>query len=73
MKASISLVVFAVATFGMGAAIESRQNTWGPYTCPTREQCEASCEAAGLARISVDVVYAASDCNNAWTNCACDY
>ncbi|CCD54508.1 hypothetical protein BofuT4_uP125560.1 [Botrytis cinerea T4] len=51
MKASISLVVLAMATFGMGAAIESRQSSWGPYTCPTKAQCEASCEAAGLASI----------------------
>ncbi|KAF7922852.1 uncharacterized protein EAE97_011016 [Botrytis byssoidea] len=66
MKASISLVVFAIATLGMGSVIENRQNSWGPYTCPTKAQCEASCEAAGL-------VYAANDCNNAWVNCACDY
>ncbi|TGO36495.1 hypothetical protein BHYA_0123g00230 [Botrytis hyacinthi] len=72
MKASISLVVLAIATFGMGSATESRQNNWGPYTCPTRAQCEASCEAAGLASISVNIAYAASDCNNAYVNCACN-
>ncbi|TGO17512.1 hypothetical protein BTUL_0017g00930 [Botrytis tulipae] len=72
MKASISLIVLAIATLGMGSVIESRQNSWGPYTCPTKAQCEASCEAAGLASISVDMVYAANDCNNAYVNCACN-
>ncbi|KAH7379560.1 hypothetical protein BKA66DRAFT_466279 [Pyrenochaeta sp. MPI-SDFR-AT-0127] len=65
MKAFTPLVVLALATFGMGAAVERRQ-TWGPWTCPTKQQCEATCIAAGL-------VYSAHDCNNAWTNCACNY
>ncbi|PSN75232.1 hypothetical protein BS50DRAFT_512800 [Corynespora cassiicola Philippines] len=64
MKAFTSLIVLAMAVVGMGASIERRQ-TWGPNTCPTKAQCEASCKAAGLE-------YAAHDCNDAWVNCACN-
>ncbi|KAH6637399.1 hypothetical protein C7974DRAFT_410878 [Boeremia exigua] len=68
MKASTSLVVLALATLGLAApaSIETRQSSWGPWTCPTKAQCEASCKAAGL-------VYSFHDCNSAWTNCACNY
>ncbi|RAR10683.1 HET-domain-containing protein [Stemphylium lycopersici] len=47
MKASLSFVMLALATVSLGATVDRRQ-TWGPNTCPTKEQCAASCEAAGL-------------------------
>ncbi|KNG46348.1 hypothetical protein TW65_86985 [Stemphylium lycopersici] len=65
MKASLSFVMLALATVSLGATVDRRQ-TWGPNTCPTKEQCAASCEAAGL-------VYSFHDCNSSWTNCACNY
>ncbi|KAH6619066.1 hypothetical protein C7974DRAFT_401441 [Boeremia exigua] len=66
MRASASILMVVMATSGLAASIQIRQNQWGPNTCPTKAQCEASCKAVGL-------VYAAHSCNNAWTNCACNY
>ncbi|PSN59322.1 hypothetical protein BS50DRAFT_508568 [Corynespora cassiicola Philippines] len=51
MKAFTSLVVLALSAFGMSASIERRQGSWGPYTCPTKQQCEASCQASGLVSV----------------------
>ncbi|KAK6599144.1 hypothetical protein H4I96_08348 [Botrytis cinerea] len=66
MKASISLVVLAMATFGMGAAIESRQSSWVLTPVPLRRNAKLRAKLLDLQ------VYSASDCNNAWVNCACN-
>ena len=53
MKAFPTLVVFALATSSMGTIIERR--AYGPWTCPTKQQCIDACKAAGLVRFSNNI------------------